>query len=94
MRFRQLSLRCECGRVPARIGQVGLTPQHQLVIHWKCTGCKRFIYIVKDLADCWRDCPKPEGQLDVFEVSAAPMSGPDAEFLHSVGVRLPDEEQS
>ena len=92
MNFKALSFRCACGLVPARLKQVGLTSQHQLAIHWHCPWCKREIYAVKDLADCWRECPAP-GE----EQEAAVAEGflpPDEAFLHSLGVRLPPDEQS
>jgi hypothetical protein len=94
MRFRQLDFCCrECGaHVPARIRRVGLTPLHQLVIHFWCVGCKRDIYIVKALADCWRECPAPEDEPDAIEPTPEFMREPDAAFLHSLGVAFPDDE--
>jgi hypothetical protein len=94
MRFRQLPLCCcECGgHVPARIRQVGLTPQHQLVIHWWCLGCKRNIYTVKELYECWRECPTDADDLKVAETSELLMREPDAKFLRSLGIALPDDE--
>ncbi len=60
MLYRPLPLRCGCGRVPTRIREVGLTPVHHLVIHWQCRSCKLKIYVARNLADCWRLCPKPK----------------------------------
>jgi hypothetical protein len=94
LRFQALSLRCECGLAPLRIKQVGLTAEHQLVIHWRCSGCKRQIYAVKDLNDCWHECPSPDDQQEVCNADAEKMCEPDVEFLHSLGVRLPDIEPS
>jgi hypothetical protein len=91
MKFRQFALCCECGLIPTRIRQVGLSVEHQLVIHWWCMGCRKAMYVVKDLAECWEECPKP----DEFGVSTA--NPPDAErrdgdvnFLHRMGIRFPD----
>ena len=94
MRFRELLLSCrECGRrVPARIRRIGLTPLHQLVIHFWCAGCKKDIYLVKDLADCWRECPAPEDELDAIQPAPEFMREPDAAFLHSLGVAFPEED--
>ena len=95
MRFRELSLCCrECGnRVPFRIRRVGLTPLHQLVIHFWCGGCKRDIYLLKDLADCWRECPDGAQELTVVEPNPELMREPDAAFLHTLGVAFPEEEE-
>ena len=96
MRFRQIQLCCcECGgRVPTRIRRVGLTPQHQLLIQFRCAGCKRDIYVVKDLADCWRECPGPKDELEVAEMGTTRRREPDAQFLHSLGVKFPDGDES
>jgi len=74
MRFRQLSLNCECGRKPASIKSVGFTAANQLVLHWRCPQCRKFIYLLKDLADCWRECPQPHTESE------------DARFLRSLGI--------
>jgi hypothetical protein len=95
MRFRQLTFRCaECGGdAPIRIRRVGLTPHHELVVHIWCGGCKRDIYIVKALSDCWRDCPNSEDNLTVGGQSTDDMMRErDARFLHSLGVAIPEEE--
>jgi|SRR6185436_8160673 len=94
MKFRQLPLRCACGLAPARIKQVGFTPAHQLVIHWRCTVCKRHVYVVKDLADGWPDCPKPAVLSAFFESSDEQVRKNDAEFLHCLGVKFADEADS
>ncbi len=92
MRFQELPLRCECGLVPGRIKRVGLTARHQLAIHWRCSGCRREVYVVKDLADCWRECPKSDEEQKVC--ATVELGEPDAQFLRSLGVRFPDAEQS
>jgi hypothetical protein len=90
MRFQPLALNCECGLRPLRVRQVGLTPQHQLVVLWWCPNCRRNISVVKDLADCWRDCPKPEDFQETAPVDAAGSPAEDTDFLHRLGVRFPD----
>jgi hypothetical protein len=86
MGFRKLFLQCECGRSPARIREVGLTAEHHLVIRWWCVGCKRHILLIKSLADCWRECPTPEGGQEVPDAMADDTS--DAQFLRSLGIRF------
>ena len=54
------------------------------------------MYVLKALSDCWRDCPKPE---EVQEVTPSRTDlvlygDPDAKFLHSLGVRFPEESES
>lgn len=58
--YQQIPLLCECGQEPTRLREVGLTADRQLVIYWRCSHCRRHVYIVKPLADCWRDCPMPD----------------------------------
>ncbi|HEX3744789.1 MAG TPA: hypothetical protein VHW09_12695 [Bryobacteraceae bacterium] len=92
MKFRQFALTCECGLTPTRIRQVGLSTEHQLVIHWWCIGCRKAMYVVKDLAECWEESPKPE------DVDIVPAPGYDIErkrhdtdFLHEMGICFPSE---
>jgi len=92
MKFRPFDLCCECGLAPTRIRQVGLSTQHELVIHWWCLGCRKAMFVVKDLADCWEVCPTA----DAFGVTS--MSGCDAErqqgdvnFLRRLGICFPGE---
>jgi len=86
MSYRQLPLTCECGEVPDRILEVGFTAGHELVIHCWCSECHRALYLSRPLADCWRECPKPDS------VPQAPASGEfettaaDAQFLQSIGI--------
>lgn len=54
--YEQIPLLCECGRQPARLREVGLTADRQLVIYWRCSHCRRHVYIVKALTECWQDC--------------------------------------
>jgi hypothetical protein len=89
MNFRKLHLCCECGRTPSRLKGVGLTAQHQLVIHWRCFECGRDVFVVKDLADCWRDCPQSDNLVEpsglTTEVS---LQREDENFLHAMGIKL------
>ena len=89
MRFVQLPLYCTCGRAASRIRDVGLTTDHQLVVGWWCSGCKKHVLVVKALADCWRDCPKPKQGRKISPVSKE--LEPDERFLHHLGVRFPEE---
>jgi len=71
---------------PTRIDEVGLTDDHELVIHWWCEDCKRVVYASKSLADCWQDCPKAEPKQEIPEKTLSDAF--DAQFMHSIGVRL------
>jgi hypothetical protein len=90
MGYRHLSLCCKCGQAPTRIDEVGLTDDHELVIHWWCEECKRVVYASKSLAECWQDCPKSEGPRQEVEQPAG-NSRYDDRFLKSLGIRLMDE---
>ena len=61
MKYRRVSLRCECGRRANRIKDIGFTAGHELVLHWRCSGCKRVVYVVKLLSDCWLQLPSIRG---------------------------------
>jgi hypothetical protein len=94
MGYRHLSLCCKCGQAPTRIDEVGLTDDHELVIHWWCEECKRVVYASKSLAECWQDCPKSEApvvQPERSEEQVAARSRYDDRFLKSLGIRLMDE---
>jgi hypothetical protein len=90
MQYQPLSLTCECGLAPLQFVQLGLTPEHQLVILWWCDACQRNICVLRDLADCWRECPKAEDLKEVAELSAAQMSENDSDFLRSLGASFPE----
>src|ERR1035437_190698 len=89
MEHRTLPLSCECGGVPKQISAVGLSSEHELVIHWRCPRCRRSICSVKPLSDCWRDCltaasanlPKAKPTVDTAY---------DRKFLHRIGIRYSD----
>ena len=90
MRYETLQLNCECGQHTTRIREVGFTADHQLVLHWRCLACKKYVYVVKSLSDCWRDCPQEseEGKAPASNDSA--IHEHDLRFLRSLGVTLPD----
>jgi hypothetical protein len=92
MKFRQFALSCECGLIPTRIRQVGLSTEHQLVIHWWCAGCRKAMYVVKDLAECWEECPKAVDS-DIVPAPAYDLERQrgDANFLRQMGIRFPGE---
>lgn len=93
MHFRPFLLACDCGgHLPGRIRRVGLTPLHELVVHWWCPACKRTHYTVKALADCWRECPDRDDKKATAMVGAV-LCEADAQFLHSLGVAFHEEEQ-
>jgi hypothetical protein len=93
MNYRHLPLQCQCGEVPDHISEVGFSADHQLVIHWWCLRCRRLVYVVKPLADCWRDCPSTEDSLDTQLEALEPVTDAresldfDFEFLRSMGVK-------
>ena len=91
MKYQSLLLRCECGRPTTRIRDVGFTPYHELVLHWRCAKCKRHAYILKSLADCWRICPNPQDLEREAKFSEGLISEGDAGFLHNLGIRLEDD---
>ena len=88
MRYETLQLHCECGQHTTRIREVGFTADHQLVLHWRCVACKKYVYVVKSLSDCWRDCPQEE--VPQGEPAKDAMREHDIRFLRSLGVSLPD----
>ena len=93
MNYKPVALFCNCGQPPDKITEVGLTPERQLVIHWWCFNCNQAVYVFKDLAECWRECPR-EQDLPLPEASDR---GPknwaeDSVFLHQLGITLPDGE--
>ncbi len=89
MRYESLQLICECGQHTNRIREVGFTADHQLVLHWRCLACKKYVYVVKSLSDCWRDCPR-ENETKPAPSAEDLLRENDLRFLRSLGVRLPD----
>ena len=92
MLFKTLSLRCQCGRVPLRIKEIGLTADHELAVYWHCTACQKPVYAVKPLSECWLDCPTKDSSGTPVLLEAGVDHGvEDRNFLRSVGVE-PDPE--
>jgi hypothetical protein len=89
MNYRHLSLHCHCGEIPDRLAEVGFTEDHQMMIHWWCTRCKKVVYLAKPLTDCWRECPGPDHSLETVlpKMMDGAFLGEDAEFLRSIGVQ-------
>jgi hypothetical protein len=95
MKFRPFFLQCECGLAPARIKQVGLSAEHQLVIHWWCLRCRKAVYVVKDLSECWDASPVPEELGDTPDpCTDLDRRRGDEGFLHRMGIRFPSEDES
>jgi hypothetical protein len=92
MEYRALSFSCECGQAPLRITQVCLTTDHQLLIRWWCAGCKKMVYAIRPLGECWKDCPATAstGNIVIKDREFDPGSE-DARFLQSLGVKLPED---
>ena len=85
-----MELVCECGAAAAGIAEIGLTPDHQLRIHWRCRECGRPVSVYKGLADCWRDCPRAGEDESRDTGAAAEMPDPDLVFLSRMGIKLPE----
>jgi len=88
--YQRIDVACECGHQPTRVREVGLTADRQLVIYWRCSHCRRHMYIVKALADYWRECPShiPQNECKTG------YDARDAVFLRSVGICLPEDERA
>ncbi len=89
MKFRPFSLECDCGCAPSGLKSVGLTPEHELVIHWTCPACGESMYAVNALAECWRDCPPAEQVLEPVPADVEEIRRADMEFLQSMRISLP-----
>jgi hypothetical protein len=77
MSYRHFSLACRCGQSPSRIEEVGVTDDHELVIHWWCDQCQKLVYASKTMADCWPAVPAPP---------PGEMADYDKRFLERVGI--------
>ena len=100
MRYRILSLQCHCGQPSSRIREIGFTADRQLVVHWRCSECKSYVYGLKPLDDCFLICPTEEELAeadlgsDESTVPAEPATQKDADFLHGLGVKFPEDGES
>jgi len=88
MQYRSFSACCECGRRAHRIKEIGFTASHELVVHWWCSGCKRAVYVIRSLSDCWRYCPEREGPAHVEQAGRSAFGPEDTKFLRRLGVTL------
>lgn len=88
MTYEPLVLYCQCGYPADSITGMGLTPEHQLVVHWRCSACHEEVNIFKDLADCWRECPPRPDHLSIAEASEnnSDIEAGDLVFLNSMGI--------
>ena len=91
MRYRTLSLSCQCGRPSSRIREIGFTADRQLVVHWRCPECKSYVYGLKPLEDCLLICPTEEELEDPGEPTAKAAPETDTEFLRELGVKFPED---
>jgi hypothetical protein len=92
MEYRKLLLGCECGGVPKIISAVGFSAAHELVVHWRCPRCHKNLCIVKPLSDCWQECFAEAPVATPRSNAVLTLETPDdRRFLHSIGVRFPDE---
>lgn len=91
MRYRTLSLHCQCGRPSTRIREIGFTADRQLVVHWRCPDCKSYVYGLKPLDDCFLICPTEEELGETSEQPEELAQQKDADFLHKLGVKFPED---
>jgi hypothetical protein len=98
MSYRHLPLTCKCGEVPARILEIGFTAQHELVIHYWCSECRRVVCVSKPFTECWRECPQPAASHPapgpVVPTQPVDPTAEDARFLQSIGVTFDDKVDS
>ena len=91
MSYRHLPLTCHCGEAPERILEVGFTAEHELVVHFWCSECRRAVYVSKPLTDCWRSCPAPDAEPKHQAARAREAAAADARFLRSLGIACLEE---
>ena len=91
MKCRRLRLSCPCGRAAKQVTGIGFSPDHQLIVYWRCVRCKNRVYVTKPLSDCWRECPGDDEEIpdDLF---TAATDADDLKFLRSMGVRYPEDD--
>ncbi len=90
MRFEPLVLSCDCGRPASTFAQVGLTPEREIVFHWWCADCGEPVYVIKSLAECWRECPPKQNSADKSTPAASSpgtMDLDDIAFLGMMGIK-------
>ena len=95
MSYRSFSLACRCGQAPSRIEEIGVSDEHELVIHWWCDECQKVVYAVKSLSDCWRECPsKDETLLAAVSEAGSETQAEDLLFLSRMGISYLDDRES
>ena len=94
MTYLTLSLECECGRPASNVQEIGFTNDHQLIMRWRCSKCKKHAYVLKPLEECWKECPaEAEGNQGLetkVERTREEIEQSDAQFLQAIGVKLPE----
>ena len=91
MRYRTLTLHCQCGKPSSRIREIGFTADRQLVVHWRCSECKSYVYGLKPLDDCFEICPTEEELADAEVPSEEAGPQKDSDFLRDLGVKFPED---
>jgi len=91
MKYRTLSLHCQCGTPSSRIREIGFTSDRQLVVHWRCSQCKSYVYGLKPLDDCFEICPTEEELAEAEVPSETPVVKDDSQFLRDLGVKFPED---
>ena len=92
MKYRKLSVTCECGRTASKVKWVGCYEDNKILIGWYCTRWGRTVTAARPLADCWRDCPMEDPLKTEVPVSVpAESTREDEKFLHSLGVKFSDD---
>lgn len=49
--YQRLTPRCVCGKQPMRLREIGLTAGNHLVVYWRCSDCRKHMYVLKALSD-------------------------------------------
>lgn len=91
MSYHHLPLICECGEIPERILEIGLSSEHELVVHYWCSECRRSVCVAKALTECWRQCPEPDLTPKLLAAVPAAPTAADAVFLQSMGISYLEE---
>jgi hypothetical protein len=91
MRYRTLTLQCQCGKPSSRIREIGFTADRQLVVHWRCSECKSYVYGLTPLDDCFLICPTEEELAEAEVPAEAVRAQKDSDFLRDLGVKFPED---
>lgn len=90
MTYLTLSLECECGKAAGSVQEVGFTNDHQLIVRWRCTKCRKYAYVLKPLSECWKECPVGPACDEILQAHLENVQEDDAKFLQAIGVRFPE----